>query len=123
MMFLRAPLPLLLLLAATPCKADCHVDHFNYYHGSESPATMRVSSGAPCSMKFTISGKSSIDSIAITKQPGHGIASWNGSTAYPEVSYRSPPGYKGQDEFSLDILGPSQRSASPASMHVSVEVK
>jgi hypothetical protein len=83
---------------------------------------MRVSSGAPCSMKFSTHG-SNIDSIAITKQAGHGAASWNGSTAYPEVSYRSSPGYKGPDEFSFDISGASQRSTSPASVRVSVEVK
>ena len=56
MMYLRAPL--LLLLAATPCKADCHTDPFKYYHGSESPAMMHVSSGAPCSIKLTVGGKS-----------------------------------------------------------------
>ena len=60
---------------------------------------MHASSGALCLMKFTHGGKSNIDSIAITKQASHGTASWNGSTAYPGGSYRSSPGYKGQDEF------------------------
>src|SRR5579871_2701519 len=119
MTFLKQPV-LLLFFAATPCRAECHVDHFNYYHGSEAPATMQVSSGAPCSMKFTNGRKSNIDSIAITKQANHGAASWNGSTAYPAVSYRSSPGYKGQDEFLFEISGASQRSTSPASVRVSV---
>jgi hypothetical protein len=110
-------------LATTPCWAECHVDHFNYYHGSEVPATMHTSSGAPCSMNFVNGGKSNIDSIAITKQASQGAASWNGSTAYPRVSYRSSPGYKGQDEFSFDISGASTRSTSPASVRVSVDVK
>ena len=39
MMYLRAPL--LLLLAATPCKADCQYDPFKFYHGSETSAMMR----------------------------------------------------------------------------------
>jgi hypothetical protein len=121
MRYLRASV--LLLLATTPCQAECHVDHFNFYHGSEAPATMHVSSGAPCLMKFTNHGRSNIDSIAITKQASHGTASWNGSTAYPGVSYRSSPGYKGEDEFSFDISGASGRSTSPASVRVSVEVK
>jgi hypothetical protein len=120
-MYLKAPM--LLLLAATPCKAECHVDHFNYYHGSEAPAAMHASSGAPCLMKFTNGGKSNIDSIVITKQANHGTASWNGSTAYPWVSYKSSAGYKGQDEFSFDISGASARSTSPASVRVSVDVK
>jgi hypothetical protein len=121
-MNLRAP-AMLLLLAATPCRADCHIDQFKFYHGSEAPATMHAGSGAPCLMKFTNGGKSNIDSIAITKQASHGAASWNGSTAYPGVSYRSSPGYKGQDEFSIDISGASTRSTSPASLRVSVDVK
>jgi hypothetical protein len=121
-MYMRLP-GLLLLLAATPCSADCHVDHFNFFHGSESPATMHAGSGAPCSMNFVNGGKSNIDSIAITKQASHGAASWDGSTAYPRVSYRSSPGYKGQDEFSFDISGASTRSTSPASVRVSVDVK
>jgi hypothetical protein len=121
MMYLRASV--LLLLAATPSQAECHHDYFRFYHGSEVSATMRVSSGAPCSIKFTNSGRSNIDSIAITKQASHGTASWNGSTAYPGVSYRSAPGYKGDDEFSFDISGARARSTSPASVRVSVDVK
>jgi hypothetical protein len=113
----------LLLLAPTPCRAACQVDHYNFYHGSEVSTTMYVTSGAQCSIDFQISGKSSIDSIAITKQARHGAASWNGSAAYAKVRYKSSPGYKGQDEFSFDILGPSQRSSSPASVRVSVEVR
>ena len=113
----------LLLLAPTPCRAACQVDHYNFYHGSEVSTTMYVTSGAQCSIDFQISGKSSIDSIAITKQASHGAASWNGSNAYPTVSYRSSPGYKGQDEFSFDISGASSRSTSPASVRVSVDVK
>jgi hypothetical protein len=84
---------------------------------------MHAGSGAPCLMNFTNGGKSNIDSIAITKQPSHGAAAWNGSTGYPRVSYRSSPGYKGPDEFSFDISGPSPRSTSPASVRVSVDVK
>jgi hypothetical protein len=114
---------ILLLLAATPCKAECHVDRFNFYHGSEVPVTMHASSGAPCSVKFTNGRNSNIDSIAITQQPAHGAASWNGSTAAPAVSYKSSAGYKGQDEFTFDITGASARSTSPASVRVSVDVK
>ena len=59
-MYLRVP-GLLVLLAATPCSADCHVDHFNFFHGSEAPATMHAGSGAPCLMNFTNGRKSNID--------------------------------------------------------------
>ena len=113
---------MLLIFAATPCKAECHVDHFNFYHGSEVPATMHTTSGAPCSIKFTNGRSSNIDSIAITGQPKHGAVSWNGLNGSPAVLYKSSPGYKGSDDFSFDISGTSKRSTSPASVRVSVDV-
>jgi hypothetical protein len=122
MQFLRVP-AMLLLLAATPCVAKCHKDYFKYVHGSETSTTMHVSSGASCVIKFTISGKSTIDSIAIAEQAKHGAASWNGFSGYPAVTYRSSPGYRGQDEFLLSISGASSRSDSPANLRVSVVVE
>jgi hypothetical protein len=121
MMYLRAPV--VLLLAATPCQAECHHDYFRFYHGAEVPATMRVTSGASCSIRFTNGPNSNIDSIATTEQAKHGAASWNGSTAYPAVSYRSLPAYKGPDEFLFAISGASVRSTSVANVRVSVDVK
>jgi hypothetical protein len=84
---------------------------------------MHVSSGASCVIKFTISGKSTIDSIAIAEQAKHGAASWNGFSGYPAVTYRSSLGYRGQDEFLLSISGASSRSDSPANLRVSVVVE
>ena len=122
MQFLRVP-AMLLLLAATPCVAKCHKDYFKFIHGSETSTTMHVSSGASCAIKFTITGKSTIDSIAIAEQAKHGAASWNGFSGYPEVTYRSSPGYRGQDEFLLSISGASSRSDSPANLRVFVVVE
>ena len=114
---------MLLLLAATPCVAKCHKDYFKFVHGSETSTTMHVSSGASCVIKFTISGKSTINSIALAEQAKHGAASWNGFSGYPAVTYRSSPGYRGQDEFLLSISGASSRSDSPANLRVSVVVE
>jgi hypothetical protein len=117
MQFLRVP-AMLSFLAATPCVAKCHVDHFRFVHGSETSATMRVSSGGSCVMKFAFRG--TIDSIEIAEQAKHGAAAWNGGNGYPEVRYRSSPGYKGPDEFLLSISGANSRSDSPARLRVSV---
>ena len=122
MQFLRVS-AMLSLLAATPCSANCHTDYYRYYHGSEVSTTMHVSSGAPCVITFTLGGKMSIYSIAITEQAKHGAASWNGSKAYPEVTYRSSRGYSGQDQFLYSIFGPSDISDRPAVVRVSVVVK
>jgi hypothetical protein len=84
---------------------------------------MRVSSGASCVIKFTLGGKSTIDSIAVTEQAKHGAAAWNGGSGYPEVTYKSSPGYKGQDGFIFSISGASARSDSPAIVRVSVAVE
>jgi hypothetical protein len=84
---------------------------------------MHVSSGGACVIKFVIGGKLTIDSIAIAEQAKHGAASWNGFVGYPRVTYRSSPGYRGQDEFLLSISGASSRSDSPANLRVSVVVE
>ena len=122
MQFLKAA-AMLSLLVATPCMAKCHTDYYRFIHGSETSTTMHVSSGASCRITFTLGGKSSIDSIAITEQAKHGAAAWNGFIGYPEVTYRSSPGYRGQDEFLFSISGASGRSDSPANVRVSVVVE
>jgi hypothetical protein len=64
----------------------------------------------------------SIYSIAITEQAKHGTVSWNGLKAYPEVTYRPSPGYRGPDQFLYSISGPSDVSDRPADVRASVIV-
>ena len=114
---------MLSLLAATPCVAKCRTDYYRFYHGSEVSTTMHVSSGVSCVITFTNGRHSTIDSIAITEQAKHGAASWNGSSGYAGVTYRSSPGYRGPDEFLFSISGASAISDKPAIVRVSVNVE
>jgi hypothetical protein len=122
-MRLTHALTTVLLLAATPCKAGCHVDHFSYYYGFDVPAAMRVTSGETCSMNFVLGRKSNMESLAISERSKHGTASWNGNIGYPAVLYRSSPGYKGPDAIVLKITGASTRRQGVATVHVAVDVK
>jgi hypothetical protein len=111
------------LLAATPCAAGCHTSRFNFYFGQDVPATMRVTSGAPCSIKLVLGRRSNVESIAVTEPAKHGAASYNGSIGYPEIAYRSSPGYKGSDAFAFSLKGQSTRRGGAGTVHVSVDVE
>jgi hypothetical protein len=78
---------------------------------------MRVTSGAQCTIKLTIRG--GVETLAVTKQAGHGIASYNGSLAYPRFVYRSSPGYKGADSFTFSLTN----KGAVANIQVSVDVE
>ena len=47
----------------------------------------------------------------------------NGSVGYPEIVYRSSPGYKGSDVFAFSLTGQSTRRGGVATVHVSVGVE
>jgi hypothetical protein len=109
------------LLSATPCRAACHIDHFKFLFGSDTTATMHVSSGGRCTIKLNYTG--SIKSITVTGQAKHGSASYNGGIGYPEIAYRSSPGYKGDDAFSFVMDGEGVHHSGLSTIRVSVDVK
>jgi hypothetical protein len=112
-----------LLLSATPCRAACLTDHFNFFYGSDASATMHVSSGARCSIKLVLGPTGSIKSIEVTERAKHGSASYNDSLAYPEIAYRSSPGYKGVDAFGFSVNGQGIHRNGVSNIRVSVDVK
>ena len=121
-LFLGAP-AMLLFLAATPCIAECHINPWKFFYGSEVPATIHAASGEACVMAFSMGRNSNMDSLAITEQPKHGAASWNGLIGYPAVSYTSSRGYRGRDEFVFAVSGKSRSREGAATVRVSVDVK
>jgi hypothetical protein len=112
-----------LLLSATPCRAACHTDHFNFFYGSDASATMHVSSGGRCTINLVLGHTGSIKSIAVTEQAKHGSASYNGGIAYPEIAYHSSPGYKGDDAFAFSVDGEGIHRSGLSTIRVSVDVK
>jgi hypothetical protein len=108
-------------LSATPCRAACHTDHFNFFYGSDASTTMRATTGARCTMKFFLGG--SLKAIEVTERPKHGSASYNGSIGYPEVAYQPSPGYKGDDAFAFSIEGQDKHRSGVSTIRVSVDVK
>jgi hypothetical protein len=113
----------LLLLSATACRAACHTDHFNFFYGSDASTTMHVSSGGRCTVNITLGPTGSIKSIEVTDRPKHGSALYNGSLGYPEIAYKSSPGYNGDDAFAFSIDGQGIHRSGLSTIRVSVEVK
>jgi hypothetical protein len=111
------------LLSATPCRAACHTDHFNFFYGSDASATMHVSSGGRCTINLVLGHTGSIKSIAVTERAKHGSASYNGGIAYPEIAYQSSPGYKEADAFAFSVDGQGVYRSGLSTIRVSVDVK
>jgi hypothetical protein len=110
-------------VAATPCRAGCHTEKFQFYFGFDVGTTMHVTSGAPCAIKGSLGRKANVESIAVTEPAKHGVASYNGNIGYPRIVYRSSPGYKGSDTFAFSLTGKSMRRSGVATVHVSVDVE
>jgi hypothetical protein len=104
-MWRTVTLATLSLLSATPCRAACHIDHFKFLYGSDTTATMHVSSGGRCTINLVLGHTGSIKSIQVAERAKHGSASYNGGIAYPEIAYQSSHGYKGEDAFAFTVDG------------------
>ena len=111
------------LLSVTPSRAACHVDHFDFFYGSDASATMHASSGGRCTIKINLGHTGSIKSIAVTEQAKHGSALYNGSLGYPEIAYHSSPGYKGDDAFAFSVDGEGIHRSGLSTIRVSVDLK
>ena len=69
------------------------------------PQRAESDSGKPCTISFNSGVNAGLSSIEIVRPPKHGSAGWNGSIGYPTLTYRSPPGYKGPDDFVYGVTG------------------
>jgi hypothetical protein len=110
-------------LLATPCRAACHTDHFNFFYGSDASANMHVSSGGRCTINISLGPTGSIKSIAVAERAKHGAVSYNGSLGYPEITYQSSPGYKGDDGFAFSVDGVGIHRSGLSTIRVSVDIK
>jgi hypothetical protein len=111
------------LLSATPCRAACHTDHFNFFYGSDASASMHLSSGARCTINLVLGHTGSIKSIQVTERAKHDSASYNGGIAYPEIAYQSSHRYKGEDAFAFTADGQGVYRSGLSTIRVSVDVK
>ena len=98
-----ATLALLTGLGAASAKASCQVDDVALELGRSASAVMHIAEGDQCGIRITLQTLSMID-IRLTK-PRHGAVGWNQMVDVPEIRYRFNEGYRGPDDFAIDIVG------------------
>jgi hypothetical protein len=106
-------MPMVRLLLAT---AITFLSSFGYAHaqcdipkwvfqiaGEESTGAMTVNSGESCDLVITwTAGKTVVHAVTLASAPAHGTAQMIPNSG---VTYRSQPGYRGSDSFTIQISG------------------
>ena len=105
----RLALVAVLLPAAGPAfAANCQVDPFQLFFGSDGTTHMVVKSGAVCGVSFTQGGRGrtvsagGVNHLAISEPAAHGRAGTSGMTSW---GYAPQKGYVGHDRFVLEVGG------------------
>ncbi|MFN3349386.1 Ig-like domain-containing protein [Pseudorhodoplanes sp.] len=103
-----------------PALAQCGVQPWGIpYLGSNTSTSMSVGSGQPCQVYVNVGGTNIITSVAVTAHPSHGTASARDDI----VTYRSRPGFTGQDSFTFSLSGSGPGGSGTSSVQVSVSVQ
>ena len=110
---------LLLLLGNT--QAEACVARFGFTFTQTSSGSMGANSGQPCSAQAERTGsKTVIRKVTIIAAPRNGTA----SAGRHGVTYRSKPGYKGDDAFAFTIFGDGNAGTNTtATVQMAVTVK
>jgi hypothetical protein len=85
----------------------------------DSFMAMTASSGEPCSKTFNSHGYMTFENIRIAVRPRHGSATASGGDY--SIVYRSNPGFKGRDQFTVALSG-SSRHGKRGTSNIRVEV-
>ncbi len=104
---------------ASPAFAECSVPSFRFYPGVEVSPVMTVTSGRNCGVIVHAAGQSRFDAVGITEQPKHGTLSPRMGVG---VTYRSSPGYRGEDSFVFTVTGKMSTGSGTARIRVHVTV-
>jgi hypothetical protein len=103
-----------LLFAAAPfSQADaCTSISATLYFGKEAVTTLNVASGESCTRFTRPFTTARLTSLRVTSQPKHGVASFKDGVS---PTYRSRPGFKGQDEYLYTVCGAKDTGSSGCS--------
>jgi hypothetical protein len=118
----RTVILFLLILASSsaPAPAQCAVQPWGIpYLGSNTSTSMSVGSGQPCQVYVNAGGTNVISSVAVTVPPGNGTVSASDDV----VTYRSRPGFTGQDSFTFSVSGSGPGGSGTSSVQVNVSVQ
>lgn len=100
--------------------AQCAVEPWGIpYFGSNTSTWMSAGSGQPCQVYANVGGTNVVTSVAVIAQPREGSASVSDNV----VTYRSRPGFTGQDSFTFEVSGSGPGGSGSSSVQVSVSVR
>lgn len=100
--------------------AQCAVEPWGIpYFGSNTSTAMSVGSGQPCQVYASVGGTNIVTSVAVIAPPREGTASVSDNV----VTYRSRPGFTGQDSFTFSVSGSGPGGSGSSSVQVSVSVR
>jgi hypothetical protein len=100
--------------------AQCAVEPWGIpYFGSNTSTAMSVDSGQPCQVYANVGGTNIVTSVAVIASPRDGMASVSDNV----VTYRSRPGFTGQDSFTFSVSGSGPGGSGSSSVQVSVSVQ
>jgi len=102
-----------------PALSECTVARFQFFAGAESATQMVVTSGRNCGVIIRAAGMSRFDNVGIVARPTHGILSPRLGVG---VTYKSAPGYKGEDSFVFTVTGKMRTGTGTATIKVRVSV-
>lgn len=94
----------------TPASAESCMWHGNFRFGSNGTGTASVKSGQACAFAIRVGGM--IKSLKIVSPAKNGTAQAPNASTF---SYKSKPGFKGQDSFVYAADGTSQKGVSGVS--------
>jgi hypothetical protein len=104
---------------ASPAFAECSVPHFSFFPGAVVESSMTVTSGRNCGVLVFAAGQSRFDSVGISVRPKHGALSPRMGVG---VTYRSAPGFKGEDSFVYTITGKMRTGSGTATVKIRISV-
>jgi hypothetical protein len=90
----------LTMLAAQNAHADCRIENFRFFPGQETLATLHAPSGKSCAIRLSANARNKFEDVAVTTPPRNGTTVSRGGLG---VTYRSRPGFKGADAFTVAI--------------------
>jgi Big-like domain-containing protein len=111
----------LVLALGVPASAQaaCYTSRFSFFPGMNTSAMMQAPSGKSCGAIVHAAGQSRFDSVRVTVPPANGTAV---SRQGVGVTYRSKPGFKGQDSFTFTVTGRMRRGEGTATIRMNVTV-
>ncbi|HWM46844.1 MAG TPA: energy transducer TonB [Xanthobacteraceae bacterium] len=99
--------------------AACSVPRFSFTFGGQSYASMTTHSGTPCTIKLREGSGTIITSIITLARPGKGSLKPLNSV---NIAYQARPGFKGEDKFTIGIVGTKNGARGTARVTVAVWV-